>query len=298
MLTPLWLAVAGLPVFQLPVAAVPDRPAAIALAAGDVSLRRPCLRLRCAGSEWETPRAATTHAYAESGNGVVRTVLPGAPAPGVPKLAARRSAHTWIETETRRDRVGARYGVNAVDTRTTAVQVEVGTGYRWQPYADDGGADTGPIARASVNLDRRLGEHGQLQQQTRLEAGRDNAFLRNALSMRYRFEDWSLQSQLELKHDTAAAGGDGRTIATGVLGMGFQPSPKWQLQSQLQLRRDTASAAADDTYTTTQGLLSFGYRFTPHWNLNSEMRLRHDPSIAGDRPRTVTESNLRLRYAF
>lgn len=297
MLTPLWLAVAGLPVFQLPVADVPDRPAAIALAAGDVSLRRPCLRLRCAGSEWQAPAAATTHAYAESGNGVVRTVLPGAATPGL-KLAAPRRAHTWIKTETQLDRVGARYGVHAMDTGTTSVQVEVGTGYRWQPYADDGGADTGPIARGSIKLDKRLGEHGQLQQQTRLEAGRDNAFLRNALSMRYRFEDWSLQSQLELKHDTAAAGGSGRTVATGVLGMGFQPSPKWQLQSQLQLRRDTASAAADDTYTTTQGLLSFGYRFTPNWNLNSEMRLRHDPSIAGDRPRTVTESNLRLRYAF
>lgn len=296
MLTPLWLAVAGLPVFQLPVATVPDRPAAIALAAGEVSLRRPCLRLRCAGSEWEAPPPATTHPYAESGNGVVRTVLPGAP--GETKLAAPRRAYTWIRTETQLDRVGARYGINAVDTRDTAVQVEVGTGYRWTPYADNGGADTGPIARGSIKLDHRLGEHGQLQQQTRIEAGRDNAFFRNAVTMRYGFEDWNLQSQFELQHDTAAAGGNGRTIATGAVGLAFQPSPDWQWQSKVQLRRDTASAAGDDTYTSTQGLLSLAYRLTQRWNLDSEMRLRHDPSIADENRRTTTEGNLRLRYAF
>lgn len=298
MFVPLWLAVAGLPVFQLPVAAVPDRPAAIALAAGDVSLRRPCLRLRCAGSEWTTPRPATTQPYAESGNGVVRTELPGARSPGVPRLSAPRTAHTWIRTETQLDRIGARYGVNAVDSGDTTVDVEVGTAYRWTPYADGGGADTGPVARGSVNLSKRLGEHGQLQQQTRFEAGRDNALLRNTFGMRYRFEDWNLQSQLELQHDTAAADGSGRTVATGVVGMGFQPSPDWQFSSRVQLRRDTASAAAGDSYTYTQGVLGLGYRFSRHWNLDSEMQLRHDPRVVEDGNQTVTEGNLRLRYAF
>lgn len=215
MFAPLWLAVAGLPVFQLPIAEAPDRPAAIAMAAGDVSLRRPCLQLRCAGAEWEAPPAARTYAYAESGRGVVRTELPGAPLPGVRKLPAPRH-HDWMAHYASTDRVSARYGTRVLDKPNTGVDVEVGTGYRWRPYVDNGGADTGPVARGRVEVRQRLGEKAKLTQQTRVEAGRDNTFVRNSLGVEVQLKPkLKLRSDVEVRHDSAANGGDGRTDTTG-----------------------------------------------------------------------------------
>jgi hypothetical protein len=216
MLTPLWLAVAGLPVFQHPLPEAPHRPAAIALAMGEVSLRRPCLRLACPAPEWQPPTPARTYAYRDAGEQPVRrALLPGAPRPGRRALPAP-ARPDWVAPYAGLDRVGGRYGRRVVDTAATDVEIEVGTGYRWQPYVDNGGADTGPVARGQIRLRQKLGERAELQQQTRVESGRDNTFVRNSLGVAVELKpQWRLRSDVEIRHDTAADGGDGRTDAEG-----------------------------------------------------------------------------------
>lgn len=216
MLAPLWLAVAGLPVFHQPFAAVPDTPAALALASNEVTLRRPCLRLLCADSEWRPPEAATTYAYREEGDSQVkRALLPGAPMPGVRTLPAP-GRRDWVKPYAGLDRVGGRYGLTVVDRPGTGIDVEVGTGYRWQPYVDNGGADIGPVARGRVELRQKLGKHAHLLQETRIEAGRENTYLRNSLGVEVQLQpQWSLSSDVEVRHDTAANGGSGATDTTG-----------------------------------------------------------------------------------
>lgn len=215
MLAPLWLAVAGLPVFHQPFADLPDSPAAIALASDEVTLRRPCLRLRCADGEWRRPRPAATYAYRDGGRKVVRTPLPGAATPGVRGLPAP-GRRDWMAPYAGLDRVGGRYGLTLLDKPDTGVDIELGTGYRWQPYVDDGSADTGPVARGRVALRQQLGEHARLLQETRIEAGRDNAFVRNWLGLEVQLQpQWRLSSDLEVRHDTAAGGGEGRTDTQG-----------------------------------------------------------------------------------
>lgn len=215
MLAPLWLAVAGLPVFHQPFAAVPDSPAAVALASHEVTLQRPCLRLSCSASEWQPPAPATTYAYREGERKVVRTPLPGAALPGVRRLPAP-GHHDWMKAYAGLDRVGGRYGMTVVDKPGTGIDVELGTGYRWQPYADNGGADTGLVARGRIELRQQLGERAHLLQETRIEAGRENAFVRNSLGLEVQLQpQWSLSSDVEIRHDTAANGGDGHTDTTG-----------------------------------------------------------------------------------
>lgn len=214
MLIPLWLAVAGLPVFQQPIDTAPDRPFAVALAAGNVSMRRPCLQLQC--GEWERPAAATTYAYREHARQVKRTALPGEKKPGTRALPAPNARHDWMAPYAGLDRVSARYGRSVIDKPNTDVSIEVGTGYRWRPYVDNGGADTGPVARGFIELRQKIGPYAQLRQQTRIEAGRDNTWLRNSLGVEVQFQpQWSLSSDLEVRHDTAANGGDGATNTEG-----------------------------------------------------------------------------------
>ena len=215
MLASLWLVVAGLPVFQQPFAAVPEQPAAIALAAGEGSLRRPCLRLMCVGAEWEPPAPATTYAYRGDEQPVVRTVLPGEARPGVRRLPAP-GHRDWMAPYAGLDRVGARYGTTVVDKPSTGVDIEIGTGYRWQPYADNGGADTGLVARGRLELRQKIGERARLRQQTRVETGRQNTYVRNSLGVEVELKpQWNLSSDVEVRHDTAAKGGSGRTDTEG-----------------------------------------------------------------------------------
>lgn len=216
MLASLWLAVAGLPVFQQPLAEAPQRPAAIALAAGDVSLRRPCLQLNCPAAEWQPPAPARTYAYRGSSDQPARrALLPGAPTPGTRTLPAP-GRNDWVAPYAGLDRVGGRYGRRVVDKPNTDIEIEVGTGYRWQPYVDNGSADTGPVARGQIRLRQKLGEHAELRQQTRVESGRDNTFVRNSLGVAVELKpQWTLRSDVEMRHDTAADGGNGQTRTEG-----------------------------------------------------------------------------------
>lgn len=210
-----WLAIAGLPVFVQPLTAVPRQPATLAIASGEATLRSPCLQLRCAGAEWEPPAAATTFAYASDERPVVRAPLPGAPNPHI-RLSSPMSARDWVAGHLSPARVGARYGLEAIRAGDTHLHVEVGTGYRWRPHADDGTAAKGVVARGRIDWRQRFGAHAWLSQQLRVETGRHNTYVRNAIALEILLQPrWRLHSGLELRHDSAADGGHGRTDAQG-----------------------------------------------------------------------------------
>ncbi|TYT26033.1 DUF481 domain-containing protein [Luteimonas viscosa] len=215
-----WLAVVGLPVFMQPLPEAPALPAAIAVASGQVSLRQPCLRLACADAEWTASR-------------VTRRTLVRAPVPGaipaiepqrLPRLATRRyiglhspaSRRDWFYSTGGAALVDTRYGLEPVRSGQTQVQIEFGTGYRLQPYANYGTAAQGPVATGQLRLSQRVGERAEINQQVRVERGRENAFVRQTIGLDLQLDpQWSLLGDLEVRHDSAGNGGDGRTDREG-----------------------------------------------------------------------------------
>ena len=220
MLASWWLAVVGLPVFMQPLPEAPDQPAALAVASGRVSLRQPCLRLVCADAEWQqASRAPRTLGPAQ---------VPGAfeviRSQRLPRLATRRfiglhspaSRRDWFDSSGGAALVDARYGMEAVRNAQTRVQLELGTGYRLQPYANYGTAAEGPVAMGQLRLSQRLGELGSLNQQVRVERGRENAYLRQTIGVDLDLApQWSLLGDVELRHDTAGNGGQWHTDREG-----------------------------------------------------------------------------------
>lgn len=199
MLSALWLAVLGQPVFVLPFPQAPDLPAVVALASARVSLQRPCRSLECLRAGWEAlPREAAA--------------APRNPFSPPRALASRRSiglhAPTarieWTATHGSNSRVGARYGVEAFRDPDTSVRIEIGSGYRLQPYVDDGVGETGPVARGRVEWLQRLGDIARLHQQLWIEAGRNDTYVRNALALDVELlPSWTLRSRFEFRHDSA-----------------------------------------------------------------------------------------------
>jgi hypothetical protein len=211
-----WLAVIGLPVFLQPLPEAPDQPAVLAIASGQVSLRQPCLRLRCADAEWQQAARPPRTLAREEAPGVIDPIR----AERLPRLATRRfiglhspaSRRDWFDTRGGAALVDARYGMEAVRSAQTRVQLELGTGYRLQPYADYGTATQGPVAMGQLRLSQRLGDFGSLNQQVRVERGRENAYLRQTIGLDLELApQWSLLGDFELRHDTAGNGGQGHT---------------------------------------------------------------------------------------
>src|SRR5690606_16027637 len=220
MLAGWWLALVGLPVFLQPMPEAPQLPAALAVASGQVSLRQPCLRLVCADAEWQglLPRVVD----AQRAPGAVDRIR----AMRLPQLASRRyiglhspaSRRDWFSSTGSHALFAARYGVEAVRNPDTRVQLEFGTGYRLQPYADWGAADQGLVASGLMRWNQRLGERAALNQQVRIERGREHAFVRQTIGLDLRLDpQWSLLGDVELRHDTAGNGGEGRTDREGSL---------------------------------------------------------------------------------
>ncbi len=220
MLASWWLAVVGLPVFMQPLPEAPGLPAAVAVASGRVSLRQPCLRLVCPDAEWQRAVHPPRTVARGQAPGVVDEIRPQR----LPRLATRRfiglyspaSRRDWFHSSGGAALVDARYGMEAVRNPETKVQLEVGTGYRLQPYANYGTAAQGPVAMGQLRLSQRLGELGSLNQQVRLERGRENAYLRQTIGVDLELApQWSLLGDFELRHDTAGNGGEGRTDREG-----------------------------------------------------------------------------------
>lgn len=220
-----WLAVAGLPVFLQPLPEAPDRPAAVALAAGQVSLRQPCYRLVCADAEWMRP-IARGPVHPTSAPGSYQRIAPAR----LPQLSSRRviglrspaTRRDWFYNTGRNDRIATTYGYEAVRSPDARVQVEVGTGYRIQPYVDYGTAAEGPIARGSLLYTQRFGERAFLQQRTHVETGRANTFVRQTIGFDLHLvPQWSLRSDFELRHNTAGNGGNGATSTEGAMSLRY-----------------------------------------------------------------------------
>ena len=216
-----WLAIAGLPVHTSPLPAAPEHPAVVAVASRQVPLRLPCYRLACSDAEW-TPVASYQRIWSPRAPGVrARTV-----APAVVKLPNRRLA-PLNSPYAPRDRIRSggnhvkwdtTYGLEAIRSPDTLLQVEFGTGLRIEPYTDYGTAVPGLVARGGFSLQQRFGNRALWNQRVLFETGRENTYVRQSVGLDLRLaDDWMLHSSLEMWHDTAANGGEGRTEKTGSL---------------------------------------------------------------------------------
>lgn len=218
-----WLALAGLPVFQQPLPDSPGEPAALAVAAEHVSLRAPCYRLVCPDSEWLAPTRYTTLRKPKVPGSVPR-LRPVRASPlatrSYASLSAPTSQREWFNTAANDVKVDTTFGMEAYRRPGTELQVELGTGYRLQPYADYGTAAIGPIASGGLRLSQRFGDWGQLNQQVQVETGRYNTFVRQTIGVDILLQpNWTLQSRIEMNHDSAANGGKGQTDTEGSLNL-------------------------------------------------------------------------------
>lgn len=214
-----WLAIAGLPVFQQPFPDAPGEPAAVAVAAGRVSLRLPCYALACADAEWMAPTRYTTLDKPQV-PGTLPRLRRSAPSPLATRrytsLSAPVSTRGWVDTQGNSTGVGTIFGLDALSAPGTDLKLQLGTGYRLQPYANWGTARAGPVARGGVELSQSLGQRAQLQQQVTVETGRANTVVRQTLGVDYIVApQWTLRSNVEMRHDTAADGGKGQTDTEG-----------------------------------------------------------------------------------
>lgn len=210
-----WLAIAGLPVFHQPLPESPGEPAAIALAAGRIPLRAPCYSLFCGDAEWLEP-SRYTRLQRPATPGALPEIAPIKASP----LASRRYVHLhspasrrdWVGASANHALVDTRYGFQAIRTPDTQLQLEMGTGYRLEPYADFGTAVPGPVARGRVQLSQHFGERARLTQQMQVETGRANTTVRQTLGVDLRLRpQWTLRSDVEMRHDSGVDGGQGRT---------------------------------------------------------------------------------------
>lgn len=215
-----WLAFAGLPVFHQPLPESPDEPALLAVAAGRAALRTPCYALACRDAEWSEP-TRYTRLRRPASPGTIPQLQPlrlAAIASRAYPLYSPPSRRDWQAYHGNQDRVDTRYGYEAIRTPDTRLSVEMGTGYRLQPYADFGTAVPGPIARGNVQLSQSLGDRARLTQQVLVEAGRENTILRQTLGVDLELRpQWMLRSSYELRHDTFADDGKGVTDTEGSL---------------------------------------------------------------------------------
>jgi len=210
-----WLAMVGLPLFMQPLPESPGEPATIAIAAGRVSLRIPCYSLVCRDAEWEAPSA-----YTRLQRPTIPGTLPRLRPTRTSPLATRRYVQLYSPA-TRRDWVTSRgsdwridtgYGFEAIRTPETNLRLELATGYRLEPYVDNGTAAIGPIAAGRMQLSQAFGDRARLTQQVQIETGRRNTFVRQTIGLDIELDtQWTLRSDVEMRHDSAANGGNGET---------------------------------------------------------------------------------------
>lgn len=221
MLSAWWLAMAGLTLYHQPLPEAPLQPSVLAVASGRVPLQMPCYGLVCSDAEWRPPDRYTRLLPAPA-PGVLQPLRPQRASP----LASRRRAplHSpasrrhWSASHASHSRVDTRYGYEAIRTPDTRLRVEFGTGYRLRPYADYGTAVPGPIARGTLQFTHHLADRARLQQHVLVETGRENTTLRQVLAVDVVLQpQWTLQSTLELRHDTGADAGRGATSTQGAL---------------------------------------------------------------------------------
>jgi len=225
MLAALWLALAAPPVYLQPLPDSPAEPAALALAAGRLDLRRPCYTLVCEDAGWRAPNRFTR---------IWQPRVPGSVDPlakiHMPAIAARRyplyspaSRRDWRVNHGSRSRFTAGFGYEAIRTPDTSVRLEFGTGYRLQPYADHGTATEGPIARGRLELRQSIADRALLTQNLLVETGKSNTTTRQVIGLDLQLlPQWTLHSNFELRHDSAGNGGSGATDTEGSLRLRYR----------------------------------------------------------------------------
>lgn len=197
-----WFAVLGQPVFVLPLPQVADSPAVFAVASADPRLRSACLSLRCLQTGWELPDPSFAANPPASPFATPRA-LPRARSHG---LSAPASSREWTASDGHDWRVSTRYGFTPIRQGGTQLKVEIGGGYRFQPYVDDGTSTAGPVARSRIELTRQLGPRMQFSQQVRVESGRYDTYLRNVFALDVQLEPrLLLRSQVQTTRDSDAA---------------------------------------------------------------------------------------------
>lgn len=159
-----------------------------------------CLAAQCLFGEWQQDAMAAIPA------GQLRIDADDLPGNGA-HLTLPDARRDWIKAQGSNARVGMQYGLRALQTAGTRVQVSVDTGYRMKGYADDGTAGTGPILRGQLEWQQALGKRTRLSQVTRVETGQHGAFLRNSLQLKMQLQPaLTLSSGLETSRDSNLTG--------------------------------------------------------------------------------------------
>ncbi|MCD9029372.1 DUF481 domain-containing protein [Luteimonas sp. BDR2-5] len=221
MLAGWWLAIAGLPTITHPLPAAPEQTAIVAVAARQVPLRRPCYQLSCRDAELR-PIATTQRIWQPRAPGVrprdVAAPLLPLPTRRIVALNSPFSQRDSFRSGGNHVKWDASYGIEAIRSPETTLQLEFGTGIRIEPYTDFGTAVPGPVARGRMQLSKELGERASFTQQVQVETGRENTFVRQTLAFDYELlPQWTLRSDFELRHDTLGNGGQGSTDTEGSL---------------------------------------------------------------------------------
>lgn len=192
------LTLLSLPVFLQPVPEDSARLLTLQVPAEHVPIPMPCRELACAGP-------AETLQFAET---APRRELPGQARRGQ-SLRAPTTRNSWVASELNTARLGARYGIQALDSGDTSLRFELGTGLRWQPYADNGSASQGLVARGMFDLQHKLSQSTRLNQRTWFETGHDARYVRSALGLTWQLQPrLSLQTEVEVRHHAFEHGGE------------------------------------------------------------------------------------------
>lgn len=247
-----WLALAGLPVFQHPLPESPGEPAAIALAAGRISLRAPCYELVCPDAEWsaDTPWLAVQPRK----DGQLPSPLASPFSKRYAALNAPVSRRVWVESQLDKSKVGASYRFQALSKPGSDLQVQLGTGYRLLSYDDNAWVDA-PVARGSVVYSRQISPEIRFQQQAQIEAIPNNTNIRQTFGFNIALAPkWALNSAVEFSRDT----GFNSTLVRRTLGLSMPLVSQWTLDSELR-RYSTTTNNGDQAYT--EGSMNFRYAF-------------------------------------
>lgn len=193
-----------LPVFLQPAQEDPAHLLVVEIPARHLSIPMPCRELACTASELDLQFAQQP----------AKRELPGQPRRGR-RLRAPTSQISWVAPEFNTARLGARYGVQALDRADTKLRMEVGTGLRWQPYADNGSASQGVVARGMVDMQHRLNRTTRLSQRTWFETGHEARYVRSAIGLSMQLQpQLSWNTEVEIRHH-ATHGGRERTRTEG-----------------------------------------------------------------------------------
>src|SRR5690606_41631349 len=135
-----------------------DEPDFHDVASVHVYLRMPCYRLVCPDAERLAHTPDTTLRKPRVPGTRSRRPVRASP------LATRRYAslhaptfqREWFDAEASHAKVDTTFGIRAIQRPGTKVQLELGTGYRLQPYAEYGTAAIGPIPTGGRRRPPRL----------------------------------------------------------------------------------------------------------------------------------------------